>query len=163
MAPDGSVYVADDLNHRIQKFTPDGVFVTEWGTQGTGDGQFYSVYDVSVATDGSVYVADSGTWSSLENNRVQKFTPDGVFVRKWGTYGTDDGQFDQLRGITVASDGSVYCLDYNNNRIQRFTSEGVFVSKWDIDQRENIAVSSDGIIYLASTNGHNVRYYSVVP
>src|SRR5918998_1163259 len=40
--PSGNVYVADTNNNRIQKFTSNGGFVTKWGTQGTGDGQFDS-------------------------------------------------------------------------------------------------------------------------
>ena len=69
VAPDGSVYVADNGNYRIQKFTPEGVFITEWGVEGTGDGQFDFPLDVAVASDGSVYVADT------LNHRVQKFAP----------------------------------------------------------------------------------------
>ncbi|GIT01703.1 MAG: hypothetical protein CM1200mP27_03280 [Chloroflexota bacterium] len=38
VASDGSVYIADNYNYRIQKFTSDGVFVSKWGTQGAGDG-----------------------------------------------------------------------------------------------------------------------------
>jgi DNA-binding beta-propeller fold protein YncE len=68
LAPDGSVYVADRENNRIQMFIADGVFVTEWGTEGSGDGQFDWPNDVAVASDGSVYIADMG------NNRIQKFT-----------------------------------------------------------------------------------------
>jgi len=45
------------------------VFVTKWGTDGTGDGQFQWPIGVAVASDGSVYVADIG------NNRIQKFLP----------------------------------------------------------------------------------------
>ena len=67
MASDGSVYVADMDNHRMQKFTSEGVFVGKWGTQGTGDGEFDEPRGVAVASDGSVYVADS------DNYRVQKF------------------------------------------------------------------------------------------
>ena len=68
MASDGSVYVADMDSHRIQKFTSEGVFVTKWGSLGTGDGQFDVPCGVSVAPDGSVYVSD------MDNHRIQKFS-----------------------------------------------------------------------------------------
>ncbi len=69
MAFDGSVYVVDTYNHRIQRFTSEGVFVTKWGTQGTGDGEFDYPEGVAVASDGSVYVSEA------EGNRIQKFSP----------------------------------------------------------------------------------------
>ena len=68
-ASDGSVYVSDPYNNRIQKFTSEGVFVSQWGTSGTGDGQFFYPEGVAVAFDGSVYVSD------YLNNRIQKFSP----------------------------------------------------------------------------------------
>ena len=67
MASDGSVYVADWENHRIQKFTSEGVFVSKWGTYRPDDGEFNAPHSVAVASDGSVYVADG-------NNRIQKFS-----------------------------------------------------------------------------------------
>ncbi len=67
VASDGSVYVGDN-NHRIQKFTSEGVFVFKWDSQGSGDGQFQSPWGVAVASAGSVYVADAG------NKRIQKFS-----------------------------------------------------------------------------------------
>jgi sugar lactone lactonase YvrE len=122
VASDGSVYVADRDSNRIQKFTYDtsqpwsaGVFLTKWGTYGASDGQFSQPYGIAVASDGSVYVADTG------NHRIQKFTSEGVFVSKWGTEGTGDGQFSYPRGVAVASDGSVYVADTGNHRIQKFT------------------------------------------
>ena len=93
VASDGSLYVADTYNHRVQKFTSEGVFVSKWGTEGTGDGQFDEPGGLGVAADGSVYVADS------KNSRIQKFTSDGVFISKWGTEGTGDGQFDTPEGV----------------------------------------------------------------
>ena len=50
-ASDGSVYVSDWFNHRIQKFTSEGVFVSKWGTEGTGDGQFIQPATVAVASE----------------------------------------------------------------------------------------------------------------
>jgi DNA-binding beta-propeller fold protein YncE len=52
----------------MQKFTSEGVFVSKWGTRGSGDGEFRGPADVAVASDGSVYVADS------HNDRIQKFS-----------------------------------------------------------------------------------------
>ena len=67
VASDGSVYVGEN-NHRIQKFTSEGVFVFKWGSQGSGDGQFQSPLGVAIESAGSVYVADAG------NKRIQKFS-----------------------------------------------------------------------------------------
>ena len=61
--------------------------MTQWGTVGTGDGNFTSPSGVAVDSTGDVYVADSG------NSRIQKFTPTGTFITKWGSLGTGDGQF----------------------------------------------------------------------
>ena len=83
--------------------------------EGEGDGEFRFPAGVAVASDGSVYVSDP------YNNRIQKFTSEGVFVSKWGTRGTGDGEFWSPEGISVASDGSVYVADTNNNRIQKFS------------------------------------------
>ena len=68
VAPDGCLYIADRNNHRIQKFTSEGVFLAKWGTQGVGNGQFSYPESVAVSRDGSIYVADSG------NQRIQKFS-----------------------------------------------------------------------------------------
>ena len=68
VASDGSVYVADANNHRIQKFNSDGMFVIRWGTEGSGDGEFIYPNGIAVAPDGSVYVSDQN------NHRIQQFS-----------------------------------------------------------------------------------------
>src|SRR5829696_8543912 len=71
-ALDGTFYVADPGNHRIQKFGPDRGFLTAWGSEGTEPGQFGTPIDLVVDGQGRVYVLDA--------NRVQVFDADGRFL-----------------------------------------------------------------------------------
>ena len=69
IGPEGNVFVADFYNHRVQKFAPDGTFLTSFGRLGSGPGEFEYPMAVAVAADGTVFVTDFG------NNRVQKWQP----------------------------------------------------------------------------------------
>lgn len=75
-----AVYVADTFNHRIQKFTRDGVFLTQWGSLGSTAGKFDSPDGVLVAPTGEIFVAD------FSNNRIQVFGQAPVPVSRptWG-------------------------------------------------------------------------------
>ena len=64
-----NMYVADGLNHRVQKFTKEGEFLATWGGLGSGDGEFNMPWGVTVDEFDDVYVSD---W---RNDRIQKFTP----------------------------------------------------------------------------------------
>ena len=45
------------------------------------------------------------------NSRIVEFTNDGQFVRKFGTKGTGDGQFNLPHGVTMDSQGHIYVAD----------------------------------------------------
>src|SRR5207245_2347434 len=66
---DDNVYIADTLNHRIQKSTSHGAFICQWGNRGNTVGQVNFPYGIAVDREGFVYVVDSG------NARVLKFAP----------------------------------------------------------------------------------------
>jgi len=91
---EGTVYVADSLNHRIRRISPQGRVMTLAGTgeEGFADGpadqaQFNSPTDVDLAADGTVYVADGA------NNRIRFITPAGEVGTLAGTgeWGHTDG------------------------------------------------------------------------
>jgi sugar lactone lactonase YvrE len=158
----GFVYVADAGNHRIQKFSADGTFVTKWGTQGQGNGQFESPSGVAVDAAGSVYVTDSG------NHRVQKFTSSGSFLTKWGTPGSGDGQFSSPYGIAAGPGSGIYVTDSGNQRIQVFTADGTFLSTWgspgtgseQFERPAGIAVDGSGSVYVADQGNNRVQVFT---
>jgi len=120
----GNVYVGDTGNggihhDRVQKFTGTGVYITQWGAQGSGDGQFGGPlfggpWGVAADANANVYVVDYG------NHRVQKFTDTGTYLTQWGTPGSGDGQFQYPYSVATDAAGDVYVADVGNNRIQKF-------------------------------------------
>jgi uncharacterized protein (TIGR03663 family) len=130
---DGSVYVSDTWNHRVQKFTNDGQFVTSWGTFGSTGGEllqenlFYGPRAVAVGVDGNVSVMDTG------NKRVQVFTPDGQFVTQWGGGGVVEGRFDEPVGLAQDADGRWFVADTWNKRIQRFSPAFEYEANWAVN------------------------------
>ncbi len=158
----GNVYVADTSNHRVQKFSSDGIYITQWGTKGNGNGQFYNPYDITVDRSGYVYVMDAS------NHRVQKFSSEGSFITKWGTQGTGDGQFSYPLGISTDISGNVYVADTSNNRVQKFSSEGSFITKWGTLGTGNgqfncpFGVVSDimGNVYIADTLNWRIQKFN---
>ncbi|MGI9149665.1 MAG: peptidyl-alpha-hydroxyglycine alpha-amidating lyase family protein [Chloroflexota bacterium] len=77
-APSGDFYVSDGYgNARVHHFSADGGLITSWGQPGTGPGQFNLPHGIGVHKDGRVFVADR------ENDRIQIFSPDGVYLDEW--------------------------------------------------------------------------------
>lgn len=81
------VYVADYDNNRIQVFDGNGTHVTNWGSEGEGDGQIDKASALTVDRNGNIYLVDQS------NLRVQKFDPDGNYMTKWGTEGEGEDNF----------------------------------------------------------------------
>ena len=113
----------DHRNHRVQKFTAEGIFLLAFGSEGDGDGQLNFPWGVAIGPSGDVYVAD---WY---NDRVQRFSPDGGFIARYGASGHGDGEFHRPAAVTVDRDGNIYVCDWGNERLQVFDPDGGFVTK----------------------------------
>jgi DNA-binding beta-propeller fold protein YncE len=102
IGPDGSVYVSDTNNFRVQVFTPDGEFVRKVGSVGTNYGQFARPKGVAVDRNGVLYVADS----AFQN--VQMFNDQGQTLMFFGGAGNDRGKMNIPAGIAIDYDNVEY-------------------------------------------------------
>lgn len=95
----GYVYVSSESEHRIQKFSPTGAFVSTWGVMGSGDGELNAPAGLAFDEDDDLYVV------AHLNHRIQKFTKDGKFLLHWGTKGEAEGQFNLPWGLGLDAGG----------------------------------------------------------
>ena len=178
MAPDGSLYVADPSGHRVCAVTPEGETRTvAGGANGYRDGSavealFRYPHDVSLAPDGSCYVADTG------NDRIRRIAPDGTVTTVAGSiYDYGDGQgtdahFRRPTALEVGPDGTCYVADTGNNTIRRIDLNGTVTTVAgalpggdadgagrDVGLRwpTGIAVGPDGTIWIADHGNGVIR------
>ena len=118
---DNNVLIADSQNHRIQKFTGDGQFISSFGVYGNGDGRLNLPWGLGVNQEGEIFVADWG------NDRIQRFSPDGKFVAKYGSSGRQEGEFMRPAGVIINQEGYIYVADWGNERVQVLGPDGEFV------------------------------------
>ena len=99
VSSDGRVYVADRENHRVQVFTAEGQFVTEWT-------DFKCPMGVHIDAAQVVYVTD-------QIPRISLYTLDGELLARGRT-------FEGAHQVYTDSEGSIYGIDTANQRVQKF-------------------------------------------
>ena len=153
------VWVADDRNHRVVEYLPDGTYLRQIGSFGAGPGQFEFPYDVGIDARAprQLYVLDNN------NHRVQAFDVDTLaFAREWGLFGPQPGAFEYPRALAALADdpvGGVAVADNANNRVQTFGADGSVQAVWGIAGRGpgyvsrpgGLAIDAAGTIHIADT------------
>ncbi len=161
IAPDGSIYVADTWNHRIQKFDANGRFVTKWGsfidTKGQRDAEPYAFWgprDVAIGPDGNVYVSDTG------NKRITVFDPNGRYLRALGGEGSGPGQLKEPVGIAFDPAGNLWVADTWNQRIQKLNpTTGQQLAQYPVPGWSSTAITDKPYLRVDATG----RVYATVP
>lgn len=93
-------------------FDANGNFIKEFGSYGSGEGEFDCLAGVAVNRIGQYIIADR------YNHRIQVLDPSGRFLRAFGSQGTADGRFNYPWGITTDALGFIYVCDKENHRVQ---------------------------------------------
>jgi sugar lactone lactonase YvrE len=179
----GNLYVADELNNKIRKITPDGTVTTLAGNGKAGaennstgsKASFNRPGGIGVDKLGNVYVAD------VFNHRIRKITASGVVTTLAGNghrgY-VDDAkgllaEFDFPVDVAVDEAGNVYVVDEGNNKIRKILPNGsvsTFAGSGAVGALDNkvgvlasfnqpngIAVDQKGNVYVADQLNHKVR------
>ena len=134
--PQGNIWALDKGSDMVIKFNPSGRVTMVFGRKPEAsdenahplehprpplpavDGQFRQVTDIAWDSQGNGYISDG-----YVNSRVAKVAPDGRWLKSWGSYGKEPGQFDTLHSIQAAND-QIYVADRGNRRIQVFDTDG---------------------------------------
>ncbi len=154
-APDGTVFVADPGNHRVQRFTDSGRFLGAWGRKGTAPGLFDTPIDLAVSAAG-VYVQDAG------NRRIQRFTLGGAFAGAWPIAQSCGPSTTVPLGIGAAPDGSLYVGVYATDGtritagcIQHYSAAGTLQAEWPVQPASgaryprDVAVATNGDVFVS--------------
>lgn len=150
---EGNVWVADFGQHIVQKYTPDGKLLQTLGVPGEkGDDEhhFYRPTDMAIAKNGDIFVTDG-----YGNRRIVHLTKEGRFVKAWGEYGSQPGQFILPHSITIDSKGTLYVADRNSGRIQLFGQDGKFIDQWsNVIMPWGLSVTKNDEIWVCGSSPH---------
>lgn len=165
---DGCIYVGEyGDSDRIQKFDPDGRFVTQWG--GTGREPERFLRPQSLVVDGStLWVADAC------NHRIQQYDisrDQPAAMTMFGVEGSQPGQFYYPYDLTVAPDGTLFVCEYGNQRIQHVSATGAPIATWSdspvwgspghdvgqLYQPWGVVMDSRRRLHVLDSNNHRVQ------
>ena len=179
--PQDNIWVVDQMSKMVMKFDPEGRVALLLGRKAeaipvparplaaaaggpggaagapAGAGRPTDLFDrpTDVAWDsaGNIFVADG-----IGNQRVAKFDKNGVFIKSWGSKGTEPGQFAAARAIAVDAQGNVYVADSGNKRIQVFDNDGTFKAQFTnvgTPQALCITPGPNQVLYSSNSNPPN--------
>jgi len=186
IGPDGSVYIADNFNHRIRSVSPDGTIDTIAGTGTSGfsgdgalatDAELSFPSGVAVGADGAVYIVD------LNNDRIRRVGTDGTIetIAGNGSSGSGgdggpatDAQLDRPEALAVGADGAVYIAEGFGDRVRRIAPGGIIdtvvgngvygvaedripATDASVASPRGVAIGNGGVLYISETSTGRVR------
>lgn len=143
----------------------EGHYITSFGERGSLCGQFNYPWGVAVNSDCLIVISDS------RNHRLQMFSPEGVFLRKFG-HETNPSMwkyFDSPRGIAFNPEGNVVCTDFNNHRILiidiDFMNSRILNCENIRGQKpflrpQGMAIDDDGNIVISDSRNNRIQVFN---
>jgi hypothetical protein len=144
---EGNIYISEYT--AVTCLANDGTFkwrkgknasISNNGSTGSGNGEFYWVYGITQGPNGNLYVADK------DNHRVQVLNKNGTFIRKFGENGSAPGQLNGPGDLIFLPDGRLIVGD--NSYLNYFDSNGTFITrKNSSNAKKYVSIAPDGTIW----------------
>ena len=153
----GNIVISDFSNHVIKIYTPTGQLVSQFGGQGSKQGQLCGPIGVAVNDEGHLFIAEYG------NHRISVFTENGQFLRCFGSRGSGAGCFKFPWQLCISPDGLVYVTDHNNHCIKIHDQDGRYIRQFGegiVKHPTGITVTSDGHIIVASYSTNKISIFT---
>ena len=156
-----NIYLTNGFSHTVQLFTENWVLISEWGGNGSDNGQFNNPSGVTTDRFGRIFIADQ------ENHRIQVFDSNGNFEYTFGSYGSGNGQFKYPSGLVIGTNDFIYVVDHGNSRIQKFNLNGGYQSQWgslgtansQFDSPIDIALDDSNNLYVTDSLNDRIQVF----
>jgi len=160
------IFITDTGNNRVLKVDDKFNLIKEWGTKGTGNGQFIHPHAIDLDSKGNVYVG------VLNQPGVQIFDSNGTYLKRWGSPGTGPGQLSiPQEHIAIDKNDYLYIVDgASNPRVQKFFTNGtlgaIIGTKGSGDGQllkpEHVSIDEQGNLYVVDRGNARIQVFAPV-
>lgn len=154
---DGTIYVADTGNDRVQLFNSDGLFVNAFG-KGLEGRNLESPTAVDVDAAGNIYLLVAS------GRKVVKLSSAGVPLVEFGDKAAGSGSLDEAVSLAVSGD-ELMVLDLGNSCVKVYSLAGEFkrefgakgAGRGDFKKPASIAVADENLFFVADSGNGRVE------
>jgi hypothetical protein len=166
--PEKHVWIIDDQQHVIWKFTSGGKLVMTLGTvgqRGRDAGKLFDrPTDIAWLPDGTFFISDG-----YGGTRVAKFDKDGKFILDWGGPPKDPknpgpNEFNTVHSIQISNDRRLFVVDRGHRRMQVFDENGKFLDMWPTGTYSSPyahLITTDQMLWISDGGTHRVLKYDL--
>lgn len=152
------IYVSDSKNNRIQKFDPEGNYISEFTGEENTCGQLHSPGGIKINKDGEIHVVDRG------NSRIVILTAAMEYKSTIGS----SGQLSDPKDLTFDDNGCVYVTDLKQNSVFVFQKTGEYrgrfggtgTQKGRLNRPSGIAIDRFGRLFICESANHRVSVFN---
>lgn len=151
----GELYITDTGNRRVVVYDKQGQFKRQFGSTGSGPGQFNEPIGLAIGPDGYIYVAD------MRNKRVEVLDKQGKYIKEIAVPSWKEAVLSEPY-LAFDPQGDLWVSDPANGAILRFDKAGAPVNGYNAASGLNVlnpvglTFDKDGNLYLADATRNSI-------